>query len=178
MEGIEEEIPEVVRGVPSCTRWKTSRSSISFMPSYSARRPLQTMGLGNCDQNAPIRTLILRNSSLRFWGTSKPFFVFGCLNQNVFLFTRSMSNNRTNVNLLDTPAGPQEDWSTYTGSVNSGLVCGLSQAVEPKYTPGQRQTPRWPSGVVFRPHIDGSWHGRHHPTAPRIRPEGCRILGT
>jgi hypothetical protein len=34
-------LPEEVRGVPSCTRWKTSRSSTSFIPSYSARRLFQ-----------------------------------------------------------------------------------------------------------------------------------------
>jgi hypothetical protein len=48
-------------------------------------------------QNTPHRIFILRNSSLRVWGTSIPFF-FGCLNQNDLLFSRSTSNNHVKVN--------------------------------------------------------------------------------
>ena len=44
-------------------------------------------------QSAPHRIFILRNSSLRIWGTSNPFFFFGCLNQNDLLFGRSMSSS-------------------------------------------------------------------------------------
>ena len=44
-------------------------------------------------QNAPHRIFILRNSSLRFGGTSIPFLFFGCLNQNDLLFARSTSND-------------------------------------------------------------------------------------
>ena len=81
-----------------------------------------------CCGNAPHRTLKLRNSSLRVWGTSNPFLFFGFLNQNDFLFTRSTSNGRPKVSFrvfrFDDRATRIRTWNLNDGEISVYALIG------------------------------------------------------
>lgn len=81
-----------------------------------------------CGKNAPHRTLKWRNSSLRLWGTSNPPLFFGFLNQNDFLFTRSISNDHPKVSFhvfrFEGRVTGVRTWNLNDGGINGQALVG------------------------------------------------------